>query len=77
MTGGAVEPAVRYRKLPPEQPAREMEDALLALWKEEDLFRRSLDARGRRLALVAVQRASPRLRISALYARFIDGHFFR
>jgi isoleucyl-tRNA synthetase len=45
MTGGTAETAVRYRKLPPEQPAREMEDELLASWKGEDLFRRSLAAR--------------------------------
>jgi isoleucyl-tRNA synthetase len=43
--GAAVDAAVRYRKLPPEQPAREMEDDLLVRWKEEDLFHRSLSAR--------------------------------
>ena len=45
MSAGTAEHAVRYRKLPPEQAAREMEEQLLALWKEEHLFRRSLSAR--------------------------------
>jgi isoleucyl-tRNA synthetase len=44
MTTAVETPAVRYRKLPPEQAAREMEEELLALWQEEDLFRRSLSA---------------------------------
>jgi isoleucyl-tRNA synthetase len=44
MTAAVETPAVRYRKLPPEQPAREMEEELLALWQEEDLFQRSLSA---------------------------------
>ncbi|HXD23554.1 MAG TPA: class I tRNA ligase family protein, partial [Gemmatimonadaceae bacterium] len=45
MTAGTVDHAVRYRRLPPEQPAREMEEELIASWKADDLFRRSLAAR--------------------------------
>ena len=39
------EAAMRYRRLPPETAAREMEEELLANWTEEDLFRRSVSAR--------------------------------
>jgi isoleucyl-tRNA synthetase len=42
---GTVDTLVRFRKLPPEQPAREMEEELLARWRDEDLFRQSLSAR--------------------------------
>ncbi|MFI5244805.1 MAG: class I tRNA ligase family protein, partial [Gemmatimonadales bacterium] len=45
MTEHAPEAAVRYRLLPPEQPAREMEEELLARWQSEDLFHASLAAR--------------------------------
>src|SRR5471032_623597 len=37
--------AVRYRVLPPERAAREMEEELLARWQSEDLFHQSLAAR--------------------------------
>ncbi len=40
-----AEIAMRYRRLPPESAAREMEEELLAGWNEEDLFRRSVSAR--------------------------------
>ena len=45
MTTSAAQTAVRYRLLPPEQPAREMEEELLARWQSEDLFHASLAAR--------------------------------
>jgi isoleucyl-tRNA synthetase len=44
-TTNAADPAVRYRLLPPEQPARVMEEQLLARWQSEDLFHASLAAR--------------------------------
>ena len=45
MAARAGETVVRYRVLPPERAAREMEEELLARWQAEDLFRRSLAAR--------------------------------
>ena len=45
MTASAEEVAVRYRVLPPERAAREMEEELLARWLGEDLFQQSLRAR--------------------------------
>ena len=45
MATAAEEIAMRYRRLPPESAAREMEEELLTAWTEEDLFRRSVSAR--------------------------------
>jgi isoleucyl-tRNA synthetase len=45
MAAGAGETVLRYRVLPPERAARELEEELLARWQEEDLFRQSLAAR--------------------------------
>ncbi|HEX2718055.1 MAG TPA: isoleucine--tRNA ligase [Gemmatimonadaceae bacterium] len=43
MTAGATE--ARYRLLPPEQSANELENELLARWRDEKLFERSVKAR--------------------------------
>ena len=45
VTTTATDAARRYRPLPPERPARELEEELLARWAEEDLFRQSVRAR--------------------------------
>jgi isoleucyl-tRNA synthetase len=47
MATGAADTAaaVRYRVLPPERAAREMEEELLARWQSEDLFHQSIVAR--------------------------------
>lgn len=45
MAAGAGETVLRYRVLPPERAARELEEELLARWQSEDLFRQSLAAR--------------------------------
>jgi isoleucyl-tRNA synthetase len=45
MAASAGETVLRYRVLPPERAARELEEELLARWQEEDLFRQSLAAR--------------------------------
>ena len=45
MAARAGETVVRYRVLPPERAAREMEEELLARWQAEDLFHQSLAAR--------------------------------
>ena len=39
------QPAARYRALPPERAARELEEEVLGRWTQEDLFGRSLAAR--------------------------------
>jgi len=45
MAAGAGETVLRYRVLPPERAARELEEELLARWQSEDLFHQSLAAR--------------------------------
>ena len=45
MAAGAGETVLRYRVLPPERAARDMEEELLARWQSEDLFHQSLAAR--------------------------------
>ncbi len=45
MAAGAGETVLRYRVLPPERAARELEEELLARWQSEDLFHQSLVAR--------------------------------
>ena len=40
-----AEPPVRFRALPPERPAHELEEELLVRWADERLFAQALDAR--------------------------------
>ncbi|CAA9303235.1 MAG: Isoleucyl-tRNA synthetase [uncultured Gemmatimonadaceae bacterium] len=41
----APAPAVRYRPLPPERPATELEDEMLARWAADGIFEQTLEAR--------------------------------
>ncbi len=71
---------MRYQPLPPERPADELELELLARWDEEELFRRTLDARADAPVFVFFEgppTANGRPGIHHVFARTIKDLFCR